>query len=206
VAEHALHRLRQGLPVEDVEFDRLYPDWARRLSPIHWTPVAVARRAGELLAPAGERILDVGSGVGKLCLVAALTSRGVFYGVEQHLRCVEASRIAAARANVGNVHFIHGNMTDVDWSAFDGFYLYNPFVELLWGGSSSWRPAPNASPAIYNAYVAFVVTRLHEVRVGCRLVTYYGFGGNVPPTFELVASEKHDTDVLELWVKTGRRR
>src|SRR3954452_18195742 len=63
--------LRSGAAVPDAEFDRLFPDELRDRSYLHWTPVEVAVRAAELLAPSprGIRVLDVGAGVGKLCLI-----------------------------------------------------------------------------------------------------------------------------------------
>jgi SAM-dependent methyltransferase len=196
-----LERLRQGLPVSDLEFDQLFPEWARRLSVVHWTPVAVARRAAEMLAPAGERILDVGSGVGKLCLVGALTSSGVFYGIEQRQRCVDVARDVAARAGATRAHFLQGNMLDLDWGGYDGFYLYNPFVEVLWGTAGTPDDGLERDPGIYDSYVKFVVSRLRNVPPGCRVVTYHGFGGNMPASFELAAEEKVGSDALELWVK-----
>jgi SAM-dependent methyltransferase len=203
--EIAMERLREGQPVADVEFDKLFPEWARRLSVIHWTPVAVARRAAELLAPNCERILDIGSGVGKLCLVGALTSGGTFYGIEQQQRCIDVARAAATRAGATRAHFLHGNMTDLNWGGFDGYYLYNPFVENLWGRSGTTDDQVERDPALFHSYVKFVTGRLRDAPLGCRVVTYHGFGGDMPSSFEQWAEEQHGTDVLELWVKTSRR-
>src|SRR5207244_1254082 len=67
--------LRSGCPVADGVFDRMFPTELRFVSFQHWTPVAVARRAAELLVGAGaRRLLDVGSGPGKFCIVGALTT------------------------------------------------------------------------------------------------------------------------------------
>src|SRR4051812_11881562 len=52
--------------MSDAAFDQVLPAWAQLVSKVHWTPLAVARRAAELLVRDPEsRILDVGSGVGK---------------------------------------------------------------------------------------------------------------------------------------------
>jgi hypothetical protein len=67
----------------DLAFDALYERRIRELSPQHWTPVRIARRAAELLTLSGaKRILDVGSGVGKFCIVGALTTEAQFVGIE----------------------------------------------------------------------------------------------------------------------------
>ena len=67
--------LRQRSPVPDEVFDQLYPRISRFRSSVHWTPVEVAIRVAELLdgAPGGQ-ILDVGAGVGKACIIGALTT------------------------------------------------------------------------------------------------------------------------------------
>ncbi len=70
--------------VEDEKFDLIYPPEVRELSSIFWTPVRIAAEAAELLAvtPA-TRVLDIGCGPGKFCLVAAKLTEGSFTGIEQ---------------------------------------------------------------------------------------------------------------------------
>ncbi len=55
---------------KDVTFDDLYPEDIQNLSPMHWTPVDIARRASNFLAIPNARVLDIGSGVGKFCITA----------------------------------------------------------------------------------------------------------------------------------------
>ena len=55
---------------EDEKFERVYPARIRKLSAIYWTPVAVAAEAARLLVTRpGLRVLDVGCGPAKFCLV-----------------------------------------------------------------------------------------------------------------------------------------
>src|SRR4051794_37888374 len=64
--------LRSQKLVSDRVFDAVYPSWARQKSSLHWTPVHIAVRAATLLAERrGARLLDIGAGVGKFCIVAA---------------------------------------------------------------------------------------------------------------------------------------
>ena len=85
--------LRGGRKVTDFRFDQVFPIEMRRLSETHWTPVEVAIRAAELLVEHDKtRILDVGSGCGKFCLVAALSCLGQFIGVEQRPHLVDIAR------------------------------------------------------------------------------------------------------------------
>ncbi len=80
----------------NADFDHVYPDWVRSLSERHWTPVDVAERAAELLVTsAGVRVLDVGSGAGKFCIIGALTTEGKFCGIEQRAHLIDVAREAA---------------------------------------------------------------------------------------------------------------
>lgn len=195
-------KLRCGGPVQDPEFDRLYPDWARSLSTIHWTPVEVARRAAELLVVrAGMRILDVGAGVGKFCLVGALATPAVFYGIEQRLHFVQVAQQLAARVGARNAKFLHGNMMSIDWRGYDGFYLYNPFAENLRSLTEPVDRRFAAEPHLVGEYVEFVRMQLHCAPAGTRVVTFHGFGGDMPGGYTLQRCEPAHADELELWTK-----
>ena len=183
----------------DSEIDRLYPESIAELGARHFTPAAVARRAAALLAPtAAHRVLDLGAGPGKLCVVGAVTTGASFTGIEQRRHFVRAAIDASARLLVRNVHFIHADILDIDWRPYDSYYLYNPFAEHLLGGIDGSFPV---RPAQFSFYVDAVERRLRDARPGTRVVTYHGFGGNMPRCFELVACEDAGSDQLELWIK-----
>jgi len=75
--------LREHIRIPDAVFDQLYPDHVRRLSAVHWTPIAAALRAAELLAPRCDaRVLDIGAGAGKLCCVGAAAYAGSWHGID----------------------------------------------------------------------------------------------------------------------------
>src|SRR5690606_8986044 len=78
----------------DEDFDSLLPLKTRMLSSRHWTPVSIAVRAAEYLAQhEATKVLDIGAGVGKFCLVAASHSpKGEFFGVEQRESLVRLSK------------------------------------------------------------------------------------------------------------------
>jgi hypothetical protein len=190
--ELAVARLRQGLSVDDARFDRIYPEWARRLSTVHWTPVAVAARAAALLVRApGTRVLDVGAGVGKLCLVGSMVTQGVFFGIESCSMLVHAARDAATRLQMLGTRFVHGNMMELDWRRFDALYLYNPFADNLEAVDSR----------AYDVYVAFARAQLHAARPGTRVATYHGFGAAMPPSYRLEFEGERELEWLELWTK-----
>jgi hypothetical protein len=189
----------------DQEFDELIPAELRHLSRTQWTPVEVAIRAATLLSPApAMRILDVGSGVGKLCTVGALSAPSAWCGVEQHEGLVHAARRLSRIMGAGdNTIFVHGDAFSVDWETFDALYFYNPF-EL--------QVDPTAAPRDereYRVQVARTEDRLAGLPEGMRVVTLHGFGGIMPASYRLVYQERIPIMGLDLvlWIQraAGRR-
>jgi SAM-dependent methyltransferase len=198
-----LERRRASHLQDDDAFDEVFPDWARRVSRGNFTPLSVARRAAELLVDApGARVLDVGSGVGKLCLVGALTTSGRFHGVEQRAHFVAAARAAAAHLDVSTVTFTCANMTEVDWRPYDAIYLFNPFAEYFDKLLEPFDATVALDRPLHAAYVRHVQERLDGAAVGTRVVTYAGFGGEFPNAYHFEHSEPAASDHLQLWIKT----
>jgi SAM-dependent methyltransferase len=203
-------RLRRALleraSVGDDEFDRLYPAPLRRASTLHWTPVRVATRAADLFARYGtSRVLDVGAGVGKFCIVGAARTATRFIGLERRVHLVEAARRAAEKVRVG-VDFIAGDLDDVRWEAFDGYYLYNPFYEHLCAPGERVDSTVELSRSRYLIDVERTISGLERALIGTRVVTFHGFGGPMPVDYELVRRSPEGNDVLELWIKRERAR
>lgn len=193
--------LRGGRKVTDFRFDQVYSPIVRKLSGTHWTPVEVAIRASELLVTNEKsRVLDVGSGCGKFCTIAALSSRGHFIGIEQRAHLAEVARTTAQKMGASHASFIHGNMIDLDWSFFDSFYFFNPFYEnKLPSIKIDETVALNRDK--FNRYIDTVRTKLRVARPGTKVVTYHGFGGDIPSGYELTKKVPIATSCLELWVK-----
>jgi predicted RNA methylase len=197
--------LREHVLVPDVVFDKIFSKRMRFLSSMHWTPVETALRAAKMLETSPEaRILDVGSGVGKACIVAALATDSYWSGVEQDPTLVEEANTAARLLGVdGQSHFTCGDISAVDWDRYDGFYFYNPFESLHFN-------QPHASPfikyATFQSHLRRAREHLSNVRIGTRVVTYHGLGGDMPNGYDLVTREEGDTGELALWVRTGTRK
>lgn len=191
-------------PGEDAAFDELLPTRLQLKASVHFTPINVAQHAVRLLAPRpGTMVLDVGSGVGKFCIAAALAApQAQFVGVEWRRHLVRwGERIARAK-QLSNARFIHADAIDLDWSEYQSFYLYNPFAEQLHSPAFVLDRTIDFDPAKFILYVNAVRARLAAARIGTRLVTYHGFGGPPPAGYELVREEAIGTDRLELWIKT----
>jgi SAM-dependent methyltransferase len=195
-------RIRSHQPVHDVEFDRIFPLEFQSLSPTFFTPTEIAVRAAELLVTdADTKVLDVGSGVGKFCLIGALSTRGWFYGVEQRKRLVDLAKSIADDFEIPRVDFLEGDARRLDWRCFQSFYLFNPFVEHLYKEGDRLDQSIGFSEDAYLEMVRGVQIRLHRLPVGTRVVTYHGFGGDMPPGYVLRVEEAGYGDYLRLWIK-----
>ena len=176
--------LRQQISIDDARFDQLFPQELRDLSALHWTPVEIAVRAAQLLSSIDNaRILDVGSGIGKACLVATLSSTSSWWGVERDQALVSAANRAAKYLGIEErARFIHGDAWQLDWDQFDGFYFYNPFSSLLLNEHTS----PFVRYGIILNNVRRAEERLSNARIGTLVVTYHGFGGDMPAGYEVL--------------------
>ncbi|HXX67407.1 MAG TPA: class I SAM-dependent methyltransferase [Polyangiaceae bacterium] len=196
-------RLARDGCISDLEFDEVYPLAVRAVSSWFWTPVRVALRAAQLLAfGARSRVLDVGSGAGKFCILAAASTGATFVGVEQRERFVRAAREAARRFGVTSAQFVHGTMDAVNVLDFDAVYLFNPFEENLWQHELRLDDEVELSAKRFAADVAQARRLLSHARLGTRVVTYHGFGGRMPVGYSPVLQERTRLGDLDLWIKT----
>jgi len=201
--EMILEKFRQGEDISNHVFESIYPDSLLEIAAVHWTPLHVARRAVEFLVAKdgkGTRVLDVGSGIGKVCLVGALTSGADFTGIEKREYFTRFANALSKDQSISNMRCIHGEMAALDWSSFDSFYLFNPFYENRF---PTFRIDQFVclSEARYQQLIEVVEAKLRNLRPGTRVVTYHGFGGKFPESYALEASEFFGSGSLDLWVK-----
>jgi SAM-dependent methyltransferase len=195
--------LRDGAAVADRDFDEVFPKWARVPSKVHWTPVEVAvRAAGWLAEREGTRVLDVGSGAGKFCLIGALTTRGIFTGAELRPKLVALATEVARRYSIKRCTFVASDAFALDWRKYDAFYLYNPFAEQLPEGPAI-DDELDRTESHFHRYVSLVESRLGALPGGTRVVTYHGFGGRMPFDWLPVTSMRMRGGSLTLWQKSS---
>lgn len=186
--------------LSDEAFDSLYTLRAQQLSSIHWTPLQIAIKAATFLtAGTGKHILDIGSGVGKFCIIAAhYFPDHVFYGVEQRKALINEAIIAQNATATTNVHFVYGNFTELETDNYDHFYFYNSFSENIF----HYKPIDNlvdASAALYDSYIEHLHQVLEEKPPGTRLATFHCNDHQIPPNYKRVA---HITgQQLKFWIK-----
>jgi hypothetical protein len=200
-----IQRIRRE-DVTDAEVDQCLEPELRSLSERYWTPVEVARVAAKWLTEAGaRRVLDIGSGVGKFCIVGAATTTATFVGIEHREPLVVAAREAAVKMGVGRqTMFIHAPITYELLIGYSAFYLFNPFAENLFAEPDRIDSTVElgSGKLIYDVNV--VGSALRSSPAGTRVVTYHGFGGPIPDNLDVVEERPMGTDVLRLWVKSGR--
>jgi SAM-dependent methyltransferase len=192
--------LEYARALEDDRFDLIYPQEIRQLSSRHWTPVKVGRQAAAFLVTGpATKVLDIGCGPGKFCIVGAVSTSGQFTGVEQRPKLCACARAAIQQAGIANAAIIHGNVAELDFAAFDAFYLFNPFEENLFRFGKI-DASVELNSALYEKYIEHVATQLAMAPLGTRVATYCGACEEVPMGYE--CKESLFGHSLKLWEKT----
>jgi hypothetical protein len=183
----------------DCRFNELFPRVIQKRAKRHWTPVEIIEMSVDFLAEKDCKILDIGSGVGKFCLVGArYYPEASFYGIEQRKELYLYAQEAKAATQVDNASFIHGNFTQTDLSGYDGFYFYNSFFENLVDQDQIDNKV-EYSTSLYNYYCRFLFKKLEKSASGTRLVTYHSLEDEVPPCFQLVDASMDL--MLKMWIR-----
>lgn len=198
-------RLLAGADVSDAEIDALFPAKWRRVSDDYWTPVAVASLAAEWLTETGiRRVADVGSGVGKFCVVGALRTDAELVGIEERRELVQVARAVAIRLGVADrARFVHARATLNELLDFRALYLFNPFGENLRAAPRRLDQAIALGESRYREDVELMEQVFRTLAPASRVVTYHGFGGQFPRSFRKVRERALGEDVLQLWVKAA---
>ncbi len=193
--------LKSGVKVNDEYFDTVYPVPLRSVSKLHFTPVAVAQYAAcALVERPGTRVLDIGSGAGKFCLVGAACTEGHFTGVEQRERLFRLSEEIAGHYALPNVSFLHANITDIRFEGFDAFYFFNPFHENI-NQQNPLDFSVRLNRELYFRYSRFVREQLSKMPGGTKLATYFSNSDEIPGSYK--ARLVYFNGYLKVWEKSA---
>ena len=191
--------LKSGVLVEDEYFDAIYPKVLRMVSEFHFTPVRVAKYAAQsLVQHSGMRVLDIGSGAGKFCMVGAACTNGHFTGVEQREPLHKLSLELAQRYGLPNVSFVHSNITNIKFEDFDAFYFYNSFYENI-NRDSPIDFTVSLDKQLYINYSLFVREKLDGMPPGTILATYFSENDEVPDSYKICST--YFGGYLKIWKK-----
>lgn len=148
-------------------------------------------------------MLDVGAGVGKLCVLASLAGEGQYVGIEQREDLVDQARTLASSLR-STAEFLAGDALSIEWSGFDALYFYNPFDEVRFPASSRIDGSLRTGPEEFQRLVAETQARLEALQPGTRVVTFHGIGGPMPACYSLIHAERIADGELELWTRRPR--
>jgi SAM-dependent methyltransferase len=199
LAEKALCTTDQWFST-DTQLHHLYPKHIQLLARRHWTPLAITQMVVEFLVPHQDvKVLDIGSGVGKFCLAGGYYKPAAnFFGVEQRKDLVAHAEFARNMLGLQNVHFIHSNLTRLDFKQFDHFYFYNSFYENLMD-TEKIDDKIACNPGLYNYYNRKLYEKLEELQTGTRLATFHCLEDHMPRSYQLV--EEQVGNLLKFWIK-----
>ena len=183
----------------DAGFDWLYPEHYQLMSEKQWTPLAVARKAAEFLAEPDAKVLDIGSGIGKFCIVGGhYFPETFFYGVEQRYELILLSEEVKRYTGLQNANFIYANITQINFKEFDHFYFYNSFYENI-DPINKIDDTIETTYSLYAFYNQYLLSVLKEKPSGTRLVTYHSSEREIPPEYLLV--DVSFDAALKMWIK-----
>ena len=204
-AQDLAEAMRAGSCPNDRSFDRFLPEPLRLVSPQYWSPLAVAKRAGEWFDDLGIRtMVDIGSGAGKFCVAGALFGTSRFIGLERHSLLVRSAGALADLFDLNDrVSFIAGTFGAVPTPVGDAYYFFNPFGEYWLGADYPREGDADLAATRYADDIAVAEDLLRSVPVGTWILTYNGFGGRMPASYELVRVDWKLCGVLRLWRKGG---
>jgi Methyltransferase domain len=195
-------QLAAGRLPTDARFDQLFGERLVRLSPLHFTPVAVAARAARWLTEGGATaVADLGAGAGKFCLVGAAVAPATFTGLEVRAGLVRLARDAARRLGLATARFVQADILTAPLARYHAFYVCNPFAEGE-AEPDEWLDAALPAPDKLTAATA-LAARLATLPPGTRVAVHCGLGAPMPVGFELVRSEPIGRlgALLECWVR-----
>ena len=191
--------LKLNINVKDDEFNIIYPERIRKLAKRHWTPIAVAKIAAQFLVDKpGTKVLDIGSGAGKFCMLGSTYTKGHFTGIEQREYFYQLSNRLMQSYRLPNVKFIHSNITEINFKDYNAFYFFNSFFENI-DSTAMVDDTVKSDIKLYLLYSQYVREQLSGMPTGTRLVTYWSDLKEVPIGYKI-----HSTSLeglLKMWEK-----
>lgn len=184
---------------DDTAFDNALKKSVQGHSYVHWTPIEVIKTAVDWLGTgASNRILDIGSGVGKFCLIGAMNSKAHYTGVEKRENLVDQANALKRELKLSNVDFIHSDIKEINFKDYTSFYFYNPFCEHI-ALSGSIDDQISFDEDAYYMYRTFVEEQLKKMPRGTKMVTYCSPDLDISIHFDL--HDMYFDGLLQLWIK-----
>lgn len=187
------------LSTSDLDFDSLLPKKYQEISKTHWTPESIISIAIEWLKESNSKnVLDIGSGVGKFCLIGAQRTNIHFTGIEKRKTLFNQAVKLQQKLELSQVQFIHENIIEIDFIEFDTIYYFNPFGEQI--SKSDWIDKKRQySQHKFQLYQEHVLKELERSKKGTKIITYCSPNLRLPYGFRL--KNLMFDGLLEMWIK-----
>jgi tRNA1(Val) A37 N6-methylase TrmN6 len=156
----------------DEKFNVIVRKELRFLSKVHWTPVDVIDQCVKWLpGKQSLKVLDIGSGIGKFCILASQISPHCFTGVElredSHLEAVRLQSLL----KLENVNFLNSNVDQIAFEDYDVFYLFNPFYEQIVNHGTVLNHI-KFHKENYHKYETYVISQLKKCSTGKLVICF----------------------------------
>jgi predicted RNA methylase len=201
-----IQAIRAGHWPPDEVFDLLLPEPQRSVSGQYWTPVEVIKMVVEWLQEfEAKSVVDIGAGAGKLCILGALASDLRWIGIEQRSNLVDVARELADSFQLRErATFIVGAFGQIEVPEADAYYMFNPFGENLFEPVYQLDAKVELSEEQYKRDLEATFQMLRRAKPGTILITYNGFGGNIPSNYQEIRVERGLRNILRAWRKTTK--
>jgi tRNA A58 N-methylase Trm61 len=191
--------IEKGISMKDDDFDGIYPEEVRPMAFTHFTPIEIAIRAAKFLVQkSGTKVLDIGSGAGKFCMIGSVCTNGHFTGVEQRDNLHLLAEQIFKKYQLKNINFINSNINQIEFNNYEAFYFFNPFYENIIQFEKI-DDAIDVKNDLYDEYSNYVKNQLDLMPLGTRLVTFFSAYDEVPISYQLIS--KDDRQKISMWEK-----
>ena len=178
--------IEQGILPSDERMDGLLPEEFKIHANQHFSGSYIIKLAAEYLCEAIKpNILDIGSGTGKFCqLGGLLRPEAQFTGVEYRRELVDVALELKGEFQLDNVEFIHENIINHSFQPYNGFFMFNPFLEHR--NAAARMDHFQDAPEKEMEYSHYVQDQLSQCQSGARLATFYVLKNQIPSNFKVV--------------------
>ncbi len=185
------------LPPDEL-MDGVLPDEYKLHAARHFSGCYIIKLAAEFLSEVfNPRILDIGSGSGKFCQLGALIHPYTqFTGVEYRLDLVDIALELKRDFQLDNVKFINENIVNHSFQPYNGFFMFNPFLEHR--NAAARMDHFQDAPEKEMEYSHYVQDQLSQCQPGARLATFYVLKNQIPSNFKVVKESMGD--MLLFWI------
>lgn len=203
ILKETIDKIRSRAFLREEEFDSVFPDFYKAQSSVHWSPIKVAQRISDWINPLTKSsFVDIGCGVGKLCLLLRILTDYKIYGIEQRPQMVDIANRIIESNQFDNISISEKNMLQLNWNLYDIYFLYNPFQEHI----ANFRKGIidhdlNFDAKFYTQYTCAVHRELMFADTGKILITYHGYGGSIPSSWKMMESAIIKNGLLAMWQK-----